>query len=210
MRNLTYISLIAAAVVAAQPAQAVTIFPFTLVSGGFGTGLGVHSVETQLPSTTLNAFVNGDGSDVTFTSSGNMSITGSGQATIEGEPRIADLNVLFEKGWDAITFNFDNFEKLSGTFTLRVNGTSLFEGGAGKNCSICIVDGGENRFTLSGSGITNLAFTFDPAISAARQFRVEGVSMGAVPEPATWAMMVAGLALVGGVMRRRVGKVQFA
>ena len=210
MRNFTYISLFAAALVAVQPAHAaVVIGGFTLDAGGFGTGQGVHSSGSQA-GTTLNAFVNQDGSAVTFSSSDDLSITGSGQATIEGEPLISNLDVLFAKGWDSITFNFDNAPGASGTFALLVNGSSLFEGGLGNNCSLCAISGGQNRFTLSGSGITELAFTFDPAISAARQFRVEGVSTGAVPEPATWAMMVGGLGLVGGLMRRRVGKVQFA
>jgi len=33
---------------------------------------------------------------------------------------------------------------------------------------------------------------------------------GAVPEPATWAMMIAGFGLVGGAMRRRSTKVAYA
>ncbi len=33
---------------------------------------------------------------------------------------------------------------------------------------------------------------------------------GAVPEPATWAMMIAGFGLVGAAMRRRAAKVRFA
>lgn len=33
---------------------------------------------------------------------------------------------------------------------------------------------------------------------------------GAVPEPATWAMMIGGFALAGAAMRRRVAKVAFA
>ena len=33
---------------------------------------------------------------------------------------------------------------------------------------------------------------------------------GAVPEPATWAMMIAGFGLVGGAMRRRSTKIAFA
>jgi hypothetical protein len=33
---------------------------------------------------------------------------------------------------------------------------------------------------------------------------------GAVPEPATWAMMISGLGLVGASMRRRTAKVSFA
>ena len=206
MRKIIAPSLLVAAFIALSPAQAaVVIGGFTLDEGGFGTGLGVHSTGTQLPANTLTAFVNQDGSGVTFSSSGDISITGAGQATIDGEPLISDLSVLFEKGWDSITFNFDNAPRGDGTFSLLVNGSAFFDA-----CSICVVDGGENRFTLSGSGITSLEFTFDPAISAARQFRVEGVSQAPIPEPATWAMMIAGLGFAGGLMRRRATKVQFA
>ena len=35
-------------------------------------------------------------------------------------------------------------------------------------------------------------------------------SVGAVPEPASWAMMIAGFALAGGSMRRRSMRVSFA
>mgnify|MGYP001277039232 CR=1 FL=1 len=206
MRKIIAPSLLVAAFMALSPAQAaVVIGGFTLDEGGFGTGLGVHSTGTQSPANTLTAFVNQDGSGVTFSSSGDISITGAGQATIDGEPLISDLSVLFEKGWDSITFNFDNAPRGDGTFSLLVNGSAFFDA-----CSICIVDGGENRFTLSGSGITSLEFTFDPAISAARQFRVEGVSQAPIPEPATWAMMIVGLGFAGGLIRRRATRVQFA
>jgi hypothetical protein len=33
---------------------------------------------------------------------------------------------------------------------------------------------------------------------------------GAIPEPATWAMMIGGLGLVGASLRRRAAKVSFA
>jgi hypothetical protein len=36
------------------------------------------------------------------------------------------------------------------------------------------------------------------------------VNVSAVPEPATWAMMIAGFGLVGGAMRRRAVSVRFA
>ncbi|MBS3962622.1 MAG: PEPxxWA-CTERM sorting domain-containing protein [Sandarakinorhabdus sp.] len=34
-------------------------------------------------------------------------------------------------------------------------------------------------------------------------FKVSGDSLALVPEPATWAMMIAGFGLVGGALRRR-------
>ena len=40
-------------------------------------------------------------------------------------------------------------------------------------------------------------------------FRID-ITPGAVPEPATWAMMIAGFGLVGASMRRRAAKVSFA
>lgn len=41
--------------------------------------------------------------------------------------------------------------------------------------------------------------------------RLDATQMAAVPEPASWGMMMAGLGLIGGVMRRRTGaKVRFA
>ena len=39
---------------------------------------------------------------------------------------------------------------------------------------------------------------------------VSGVVAGGVPEPATWAMMIAGFGLVGAAMRRRKVQVRFA
>ena len=35
---------------------------------------------------------------------------------------------------------------------------------------------------------------------------IDNIVISAVPEPATWGMMIAGFGLVGGVMRRRAGK----
>ena len=40
-------------------------------------------------------------------------------------------------------------------------------------------------------------------------FRID-ITPGAVPEPATWAMMIAGFGLVGGALRRRATQVRFA
>lgn len=194
-----------AAALAASPAGAVvTVGGFSLDTGSFGTGLGVHSDNTQ-SGTTVSGNVNGDGSDVTFSSSTALSLTGSGEATVlPVTGSITDLTVLFEKAWNNITFSFA--AGANGTFTLFVNGAALFNDG---NCSICTIGkNGQNKFTLSGTGITSLAYTFDPGVDTAKQFRVEGVSDApAVPEPATWAMMLIGFGGVGFQMRRHRRKV---
>jgi hypothetical protein len=176
---------------------AVIVDDFTLDEGAFGSGLGVHSTGTQ-EGTTLSGVVNQDGSAVTFASTGVLTINGSGQATVVPLSGIIEvLSVNFARGWDNVTFSFSGDP---GTFNLVVNGGAAFT--AGGNCSICTIGSGQNKFTLSGSGITSLAFTFDPGVSTARQFRVDGVSnVPAVPEPATWAMMLLGFGFVGGAMR---------
>lgn len=185
-----------AAVMVVAPAQAaITIGGFTLTENdSFGVQTGVHSVGTQVPAHTLSGFVNGDGSAVSFNSSDLISITGAGLATVQGP--MSDLSVTFAKAWDDVTFAFTG--ESGGLFSLSVNGTDF------GFCSICVLDGkGEQKFTLSGSGITDLDFSFNPDIQDAKQFRVDNLSTSAVPEPASWALMLIGFGAIGGAMRRR-------
>lgn len=215
MQKIFVSALLAGATLAVSaPAQAaVFVDGFTLGTGSFGGQNGVHSTGTQAANSMLTGFVNQGGANngVTFTTtSGLMSITGGGEATISGDPKIENLTVLFEKGWDNVTFNFEG-EKTD-AFTLLVNGSALFSitpNAGDAACNICVL-GNNGKFTLSGTGITSLAFTFNPGITGAKQFRVEGVSTAPVPEPATWAMMIGGLGLAGAALRRRATKVQFA
>lgn len=181
----------------------------TIVSGSFGTGTGVHSTGAQT-GTTVDAFVNQDNSAVTFSSSSSLSIPGSGEATVTGP--MTDLDVLFAKGWNNITFGLTNVKKTDlSNFTLSVTdslGTTLFNAG---NCSICQITGSNiNKFIVSGSGITDLSFTFNPAIDSGKQFRVEGLTNGGIPEPATWALMIIGFGAIGGSLRVRNRKLRYA
>ena len=53
---------------------------------------------------------------------------------------------------------------------------------------------------------TTLTFATDPLTSGGFYgMALDNVSVAAVPEPATWAMMILGFGLVGGAMRRRRG-----
>jgi hypothetical protein len=185
----------------AATAASVIVGGYTLDDSTFGTGLGVHSDGTQSGST-ISGHVNIDGSNVTFsTTSGILDITGAGEATVYGDPSLADLLVIFEKRWNKITFNFAKLDSNS-DFTLLVNGTALFSATPNVGdlaCTFCLINNGENKFTISGSGINSLAFAFDPAVENAKQFRVEGVS--GIPEPNSWALMILGLGAVGAMLR---------
>jgi choice-of-anchor C domain-containing protein len=59
------------------------------------------------------------------------------------------------------------------------------------------------NFTATGA-FTNLRFSSDPATSDSFfGLALDNVSITAVPEPASWALMIAGFGLVGSAMRRR-------
>jgi hypothetical protein len=55
--------------------------------------------------------------------------------------------------------------------------------------------------SINGQLIRNVTVTFDGDVGDIRQFRIGGVTE--VPEPATWAMLIAGFGLVGATARRR-------
>jgi len=57
--------------------------------------------------------------------------------------------------------------------------------------------------------IDHVAFNFAGGLSDDFNFKVKDLP-GAVPEPATWAMMIGGFALAGSTMRRRRTGIQFA
>ena len=56
----------------------------------------------------------------------------------------------------------------------------------------------------------DLRFGFVSGGTPAKDVLLDGVSITAVPEPSTWAMMIGGLGLVGVAMRRRKSTVSFA
>ena len=57
---------------------------------------------------------------------------------------------------------------------------------------------------------TSVSFTYAYVVGNSLEDAGGNTGGGAVPEPATWAMMIAGFGLVGGAMRRRSTKVAFA
>ncbi|MGI4879168.1 MAG: PEPxxWA-CTERM sorting domain-containing protein [Janthinobacterium lividum] len=68
---------------------------------------------------------------------------------------------------------------------------------------------GFSSVLLAGTSYFAVATSFADGVSGAYSLEISGpgsVSIaGAVPEPASWALMIAGFGMVGGVMRRRSG-----
>jgi hypothetical protein len=189
------VGVMAAALLYANSAGAATVLGYDLELGNFGTGLGVHSDTTQTGNI-LNAVVNQDGSAVTFSSNETIDVNGGGEATVDGT--YSDLNVQFAKGWGGVTFDFQTgTPPFPSNMTLLVNGVALFNS---TSCgALCTLGGGDNKFILTGPNIQDLQFEFDPAITEAKQFRLELP----VPEPTSWAMMIVGMGAIGVAMRMR-------
>jgi len=209
-------ALVLSAAMAVAPANAAV----TITTTSFGGANGVHGNGGNQNGTSVGGNVNNADklgltdaqAAVTFSSSSSLNLNGGGEATVTGS--MGNLDVLFGTGWDSITFAFQNLKAYDlSHFTLAVTDSSGVTNFNWPSCSICEITGkGENKFTVNGSGITNLAFSFDPSIGTAKQFRVElgSGTVPGVPEPATWAMLIMGFGAVGGMMRVRQRKVNFA
>ena len=81
--------------------------------------------------------------------------------------------------------------------TLSVDGTSFSFTGAGL---------AEGIYTLTFTGADAAAVTGLTFSSTQAAFEFDNVNVAAVPEPASWAMMIGGFGLVGGAARSRSRK----
>jgi hypothetical protein len=77
-----------------------------------------------------------------------------------------------------------------------VNYTGSFQSGAATSVTLSLFNDTQ-QFSFNDMVIDDISFQGPAALSA-------------VPEPATWAMMIGGFGLVGGAMRRRATRVAFA
>jgi hypothetical protein len=139
---------------------------------------------------------------VTFLGTEPLVTPSSGQARLEAaDGGFSTLQFFLSdplKGFTEVEFNINadtatsvdlNFTDQSGTvfsdtFAL-VNGQNFFSALATNN-----------------QLITNVSFTMNGDAADLRQVRIGGLG-AVIPEPATWAMMIAGFGLVGGALRRR-------
>jgi hypothetical protein len=210
MKAVFSFSASVAAVIAASPAYA----DIEMVDASSIQGANVlFNVGTQT-GTTVNGFTNSNPSaQVNFTSGGAILRAKGGQARIEG-----DLNGGTPQPNDTINLTELQFELDSGG-TFNNLEFRLF-GGNATTASFSLTDDLGTVFTfndvaispsgffgfraINGQSIASVSFTVNgDGIQDVRQIRLDALGTVAVPEPATWAMMLGGFGLLGAAARRR-------
>ena len=211
IRNLTITGVSAAAMLCAGSASAaisVTWADWTVVSAGIvGGSIGGVGVTYTGPTYAVQT---GAGTDIDYWIDGGYTMgsvnrpTGTdiielgagGRKTINFSAPVTDLYMAFTS-WQGNTVTFDRpFSVVSegcGYWGCGTFGT--FGGGTGFNGL------GEVHGVLKFSG-TFSSLSFEDTSEDWHGFTV-GLGAGGVPEPATWAMMIAGFGMVGATLRSR-------
>lgn len=174
MKIITKVLLAATALAAVSPAYATTYLVNQTVGGFAVTGqIVTDGTVGQLSRTNISSY------SFTFqgqTSSGNIS-----QITALGSNLVASATSL--------TYNFSN------------TNSGYFYFGLGNGSYYCLQNNGCYDFTGAGIGIRALSS------ASSRQAGIVTIATaaaaGAVPETATWGMMIAGFGMMGAAMRTR-------
>lgn len=209
----------AAALATATPASAATIvFDFGANAGGLNTSLNpdVYSLTVSGLTVTARAYNNlfaitdqvsfASPADVTHASAG-LGVRGNGSGEINDNGFLSlgeGLLLTFDQEVTLTQALFGNFGS---------NDSVGFEWGSplnvGETLDSLPVAGGAFNGSFTG---TDFFFAANTLVPFDRQsFRLSGVTVdSAVPEPATWLMMILGFGALGAAMRRRRARTTLA
>lgn len=209
MKIFTAAALATVSLAVATPSAAAVLFNsggIKLEDGGgsYITGLdAVHAIGPQSGQTVFGTAVTPG--DVTFESDSTLSTTGGGVARFNGP--FDDLSFFLTNlgTFDAANFNL-NVADVSRNNPITVDIRAFTDGGPvggiliGNDLSLT---NGQNKFGLQGTGVdfTSVSFEFSRNAVDIRQVELGGIT--AVPEPATWALMIIGFGGAGAMIRRR-------
>lgn len=206
MRTLMMKTLLAATAAVALPAgasAAITLAAVTPGTGVYSGPLPTYDFETPAPVSGGKVITgNLDGIRAQpFGSTGNYFTVGPS----DGSPGLLDLSAIGEISnisflWGSIdAYNLLEFLDADGNVLKSFTGSDIFNPANGSQ-----TDPNLNpvvQFNLTDESRT--AFTTLRLSSTSNAFETDNFAINAVPEPATWALMMIGFAAVGFGMRRR-------
>ena len=191
-----------------------------LLNGDFETnGVGTGAVGYGEGSTGITGW-QVVGTDVQLTGSGHLGLFGNGGQWVD----LTGTNEGYYKGLTSNAFSTVVGQQYSLTFDLgsiattesgpasvsvSVNGGLLGQrtNAPALNGSFAVNWAGQSVTFVADSALTRITITgSDLAQSNAKVIGLDNVAVAAVPEPHEWAMMLAGLGLVGWAARRKNGQ----
>ncbi len=199
MKKFLVAALLAGSAIA--PASAATVDFSSFAAGSTPVVAGLSFALTGGPSANGTPVV-GYGYYDSVLSLNNSLVAASGS---DGYPTGSTLTIDFASAVSGLSFTFNNYGSGIGAFF------SAFDA-ANALVSTASIDnvGPFALVNVAGAGITKLVLSNN---SGGNNW-VYGVGQlnysPAVPEPATWAMMIGGFAFAGAAMRRRSATVRFA
>jgi hypothetical protein len=205
-KSVAFLASLMAATVAV-PASAVTIVSYAGGSGALPADATViqdfESFASGTPGAAIgpNAFVydgsvGGQSARPAFGSTGNFAtvLTGGSYSISFGPTYLLSLVLGSLDTYNGLTLSYEDGSSQLYSGGQIINDLTFPSGNQ--------ISGETNGVVayrvISGPRLTGATFT-----SSANSFEFDNIATGAVPEPATWAMMIGGLGLVGGFARRR-------
>ena len=159
--------------------------------------------DTNMIGTTVMGSLNNNPAMVTFTGRESLTTTSSnGQARIaatDGTLNFLSFSLAGGSTFNQVEFNLTALADGIATFTFLGAGGSVLN-----TTTANITANGQNFFGAFGEAFTGVTISSTSSLSDVRQVRLGGIqTAAAVPEPATWALMLMGFGAVGYSMRRR-------
>ena len=152
--------------------------------------------------------------NVKFTSNENLLAPSNGQARIEAQDGILNsltFELLGGYSFETAVFNLFNASQAATQVTITYFDPTL---AAFADQTFDLANNGQNFMGISGSAgetFTKISFNFtNGGVADLRQLRLGDIAAPAVPEPATWAMMLIGFGVIGSAMRRRKVSLAFS
>ena len=183
----------------AAPVQAAEVLNETC-SGNCFTGLDIVNLENASDAAVGVGTVNG--ATVRFTSTTDLLDLANGAATVSASDGSGFGNLIFEL-LDGFSFTQADFSLLQATKPISL----IFWTNDGEAELHIANPTGSEPFGIQATNapITKVRIdTTEGSFATFKQLKLGGVSQaGAVPEPATWALMLLGFGAVGFAMRRR-------